>query len=330
VGSPKLGRMSRLVEDETLERIRRALGNGIEAGGLRDDAALVAVPGGGSLVVSVDSVVEGVHVDLALCSPHDVGWKALMGALSDLAAMGAQPLGALVALCVPESAGSGTVTLGVMEGVAEASVRSGCPVVGGDVSSAGTLVVSVTVLGTLGGGAAVPRHGARAGDVILVTGPCGGSAAGLRVLREGAGAGAGANGARAGALAGTLAAAYRRPVARVSDGEVARLAGAGAMIDVSDGLALDLHRLADASDVGFALETVPVAEGATLEEALGGGEDYELVVVIGPGLVEGYEERCAQAGLRPPWRLGRVTEDPEQRTLEGRELAHLGWQHRLG
>jgi thiamine-monophosphate kinase len=144
--------MSRLVEDETLERIRHTLENGIEAGGLRDDAAVLAVPGGGPVVVSVDSVVDGVHVDLALCSPRDVGWKALMGALSDLAAMGARPIGALVALCVPEAAGGGEVTLGVMEGVAEASQASGCPVVGGDVSAAGVLVVSVTVMGTLDGG----------------------------------------------------------------------------------------------------------------------------------------------------------------------------------
>ncbi len=75
---------------------------------------LSKVPGGGSLVVSTDSVVAGVHVDLAICSPADVGWKALMGAVSDLAAMGARPLGALVALCVPDR-GDGDVTLGVME-----------------------------------------------------------------------------------------------------------------------------------------------------------------------------------------------------------------------
>jgi thiamine-monophosphate kinase len=311
--------MSRLVEDETLERIRLALGGGIEAGGLRDDAATVEVPGGGSLVVSVDSVVDGVHVDLDLCSPHDVGWKALMGALSDLAAMGARPVAALVALALPESAGGGAVTLGVMEGVAEASGKSGCPVVGGDVSAAGVLVVAVTVMGTLDGGTAVPRSGARAGDVILVTGPCGGSAAGLRALRAGTGR-----------VEAALAAAYRRPVARLAEGEVARRAGAGAMIDVSDGLALDLHRLADASGVGFSLTSVPVTEGATLEEALGGGEDYELVVVIGPDRVDGYEERCAAAGLRPPQRIGTVTDDPTRRTLGGRELAQLGWQHRLG
>ena len=324
MGSPKLGRMSRLVEDETLERIRHTLENGIEAGGLRDDAAVLAVPGGGPVVVSVDSVVDGVHVDLALCSPRDVGWKALMGALSDLAAMGARPIGALVALCVPEAAGGGEVTLGVMEGVAEASQASGCPVVGGDVSAAGVLVVSVSVMGTLDGGAPVPRSGAAAGDVILLTGPCGGSAAGLRVLRSGAEV------AGLGPVEAALAAAYRRPVARLAEGEAARRVGASAMIDVSDGLALDLHRLADASGVGFILDSVPVAEGATPDDALGGGEDYELVVVIGAGRVDAGERSWAGAGLRPLHRIGVVATDPTQRTLGGRDLAQLGWQHRLG
>jgi thiamine-monophosphate kinase len=324
VGSPKLGRMSRLVEDETLQRIRHALGGGIEAGGLRDDAAAVAVPNGGPVIVSVDSVVDGVHVDLGLCSPHDVGWKALMGALSDLAAMGARPIGALVALCVPEAAGGGEMTLGVMEGVAQASQASGCPVVGGDVSAAGVLVVSVTVMGTVDGGTPVPRSGAAAGDVILVTGPCGGSAAGLRVLRSGAEV-AGLDRVEA-----ALAAAYRRPVARLAEGEAARRVGASAMIDVSDGLALDLHRLADVSGVGFTLDSVPVAEGATVDDALGGGEDYELVVVIGAGLADACARSWAGAGLRPLHRIGVVTADPSERTLRGRDLAQLGWQHRLG
>jgi thiamine-monophosphate kinase len=301
VGSPKLGRTSRLVEDETLERIRHTLEGGIEGGGLRDDAAAVAVPDGGPVIVSVDSVVDGVHVDLALCSPHDVGWKALMGALSDLAAMGARPIGALVALCVPEAAGGGEMTLGVMEGVAEASQASGCPVVGGDVS-----------------------------DVILVTGPCGGSAAGLRVLRSGAGLAGLPEVAGLDPVEAALAAAYRRPVARLAEGEAARRAGASAMIDVSDGLALDLHRLADASGVGFMLDSVPVAEGATPDDALGGGEDYELVVVIGAGRADACARSWAGSGLRPLHRIGVVTGDPTQRTLQGRALAQLGWQHRLG
>ncbi len=166
-----------------LERIRRTLGGGIEQAGLRDDAAVISVPGGGSLVVSTDSVVAGVHVDLAICSPADVGWKALMGAVSDLAAMGARPVGALVALCVPATSGEGDLTLGVMEGVAEASRESGCVVVGGDLSAGDVLTVVVTVMGTLDGGTPVQRAGGQPGDAILVSGPCGGSAAGLRVLR---------------------------------------------------------------------------------------------------------------------------------------------------
>jgi thiamine-monophosphate kinase len=300
-----------------LQRIRHTLGGGIEAPGLRDDAAVVELPGGGPLVVSVDSVVEGVHVDLGLCSPADVGWKALMGALSDLAAMGARPRGALVALCVPESAEGGGLTLGVMQGVAEASRESACPVVGGDLSAGGVLVVAVTVLGTVDGGTAIPRDGARPGDVIFVTGPCGASAAGLRVLR-------------AGVAEGPLAAAYRRPRARLAEGEVARLAGAHAMIDISDGLALDLHRVADASEVGFVVDAVPVADGATLEEALGGGEDYELVVVVSPADVDTYTRRCAEVGLRPPHRIGVVTPDQGERRHGEEELGRLGWQHVVG
>jgi thiamine-monophosphate kinase len=323
VGSPKLGHTPRLVEDEILERIRRTLGGGIEAPGLRDDAALVQVPGGGSLVVSVDSVVDGVHVDLSLCSPPDVGWKALMGSLSDLAAMGARPVGALVALCVPESAGGGELTLSVMEGIAEAARAVGCPVVGGDVSAGATLTVAVTVMGSVGAGQAVGRHGAQIGDVILVTGPCGGSAAGLRVLRAGERAGEEGN-------AADLASAYRRPVARLAEGEAARLAGAHAMIDVSDGLALDLHRLADASAVGFVLDAVPVAPGATLGEALEGGEDYELIVTLAPEQVDGYRKRCADAGVRPPHRLGVVVADRGRRTLGDQELPRSGWQHQVG
>jgi thiamine-monophosphate kinase len=310
-----------------VERIRRTLGGGIEQTGLRDDAAVLEVPGGGSLVVSTDSVVAGIHVDLALCSPADVGWKALMGAVSDLAAMGARPVGALVALCVP--GGEGEVALGLTEGVAEASRASGCPVVGGDLSEAGVLTVVVTVMGTVDGGIAVERAGARPGDTLLITGPCGGSAAGLRVLR--ARLGPHEQGSlKWGSVERALAAAYRRPVARLAEGELARLAGAHAIIDVSDGLALDLHRLADASGVGFALESIPVAEGATLEEALGGGEDYELIVAIDPQELAPYTSRCAAAGLRPPLHIGVTCADPSDRRLGDEELGRLGWQHAVG
>ncbi len=309
--------MTRLAkEDEVLERIRGMLGNGIEAFGLRDDAAVLVVPGGGPLVASVDSVVEGVHFDLSLCSPGDVGWKALMGALSDLAAMGATPVGALVALCVPGGSGEGDTALAVMAGVSEAAAASGCPVVGGDVSEAGELMVAVTVLGTVEsiGPSPVPRSGGRPEDVVLVTGPCGGSAAGLRALRAGSGSGT----------------AYPRPEARLDEGALARRSGVRAMIDVSDGLALDLHRLADASGVGFVLESIPVAEGATLDDALGGGEDYELLLVADEEVSDHLCTEFVAAGLRRPLRLGSLVADPAVRLLRGESLGRLGWQHRVG
>ncbi|HEY6471952.1 MAG TPA: thiamine-phosphate kinase [Acidimicrobiales bacterium] len=315
--------MSFVGEDELLHSIRGRLGNGIELFGLRDDAGVISTPGGESLVVSVDSVVEGVHFDLSFCAPSDVGWKALMQALSDLAAMGAQPLGALVALGVPgdrgaAGAGGGPLALGVTDGLAEASDTSGCPIVGGDVSSAGELVVAVTVLGTVPEGAApVSRSGARPGDAVLVTGACGGSAAGLRELR-------------AGAPSADAGGSYRRPVARLAEGSVAREIGAHAMIDVSDGLALDLHRLADASGVGFELEDVPVAAGATLDEALGGGEDYELVLTVAEGDAGAVAARFDEAGLDAPIRLGRIVEDPDLRALGTSPLERLGWQHIVG
>jgi thiamine-monophosphate kinase len=331
VGSPKPRRFTNLAsEDEIVQSIRGRLGNEFELFGLRDDAGVVRLPGGESLIVSVDSVVEGVHFDLSFCAPSDVGWKALMQALSDLAAMGASPVGALIALGLPgdrdvdvdvgfEVAGSGgELALGVTDGVAEASAASGCPVVGGDVSSAGQLVVAVTVLGTVAdGGAPVSRSGAEPGDVVFVTGPCGGSAAGLRELR-------------AGSPDADARHAYRRPLARLLEGDVARRCGARAIIDVSDGLALDLHRLADASGVGFSLEDVPVASGATFDEALGGGEDYELLVAVGEADVGALEAQFDEAGLREPIRLGRIVADPELRVLGTSPLERLGWQHRIG
>jgi thiamine-monophosphate kinase len=102
------------------------------------------------------------------------------------------------------------------------------------------------------------------------------------------------------------------------------------MIDVSDGLALDLHRLADASGVGFELGDVPVAEWASLEEALGGGEDYELVLTVAPAdedeLMAGFEAD----GLRPPLRMGVTVADATERMFKGAPLPRLGWQHTLG
>lgn len=284
---------------------------------------MVSVPGGkerSSFLFTTDAVVAGVHVDLSLVTLRDVGWKALTVAVSDIAAMGGTPAHALVTL----GAGPGTDLDEIAEGVAEAAQRWQCPVVGGDLTAAAQLVVSVAVTGTLEGpGSAVLRSGARPGDALFVTGPLGASAAGLRILRDPPGADPGLGDADRRALEN----AYRRPLARLAEGRAARHAGATAMMDLSDGLGLDLHRLAAASGVGFVLDEVPVATGATLEEAVGGGEDYELLIATpdAGSLAAGF----AAAGLRPPWRIGTCTPEVGERRLGNETLGASGYQHRF-
>jgi thiamine-monophosphate kinase len=281
-----------------------------------DDSAAVGRPGdGGSpILLATDLVVAGVHVDLELCSLQDMGFKALMVTVSDLAAMGGRADYALVSIAAPE----GTEVDELGEGLAEASLLTECVVVGGDLSCSPSLVVSVAVVGSLRLGhdpGPLRRSGARPGDQLFVTGPLGGSAAGLRVLREGPVEGQDR----------LLADAHRRPVARLAEGEVARLVGASAAVDVSDGLLADCRHLAEASGVGLALSAVPVADGATEAEALSGGEDYELIVATADPerLLGGF----ADANLRPPIPIGVCTADVGTDTLDGGPLPMGGWRH---
>lgn len=235
-----------------------------------DDAAVLD----GGLLLAIDTVVAGVHFG-AQTPLADVGWKALVVNVSDVAAMGGIPGHAVASV-----AGPADLDLDLIyEGMAEASATYGCPVVGGDLTNAPTLVVSVALTGHVEG-PAVLRSGARPGDGIYVTGPLGGAAAGAYVAR---------------------------PQARVTEGTAARLAGATAMIDVSDGLVADLNHVADASGVGYQLEDVPVADGATDEQALHGGEDFELL----------FTGMDLPVGIR----IGTCTADASQR------LPARGWEH---
>jgi thiamine-monophosphate kinase len=240
-----------------------------------------------------------------------------MVTVSDLAAMGAWPDYALVSIAGPP--GTDFDQLG--EGLAAAAGETECVVVGGDLSQSPALVLSTAAFGSLrgtSGAGPLLRAGARPGDQLLVTGPLGGSAAGLRVLR-------GAQGAERAAPG--LASAYRRPVARLLEGEVARQSGATAAIDVSDGLVADSGHLARSSGVGIALDRVPVIGGATRDEALYGGEDYELVLASGdPDRLVG---AFAAAGLRPPIPIGVCTPHVGEATLAGRPLPEGGWRHRF-
>jgi len=297
-------------EFETIERLRRLL-PGPPAGEtwIGDDAAVVVAPIG-AMLLAADVVVAGVHADLSFCGLDDLGWKALSVNVSDIAAMGGTPTHALVAVAGPPD----TDLEALYRGIAEAVDFYGCPVVGGDLSTADQLVVSITVLGDAGSRPPVLRAGALPGDTIFVTGPLGSSAAGLAALQAG----------RADDVP-ELARAHRRPVARVKEGCCARRAGATAMVDISDGLAADLRHLADASGVGLAIDHVPTADGATVQQALGGGEDYELAfTATNPGHVAA---SFAEAGLRQPIPIGRCTSDPTERAFGEGDLPHAGWQH---
>jgi thiamine-monophosphate kinase len=297
-------------ERAAIERIRSRLPGPPEGETwIGDDAAVVAPPPE-SLLLATDLVVAGVHADLDLVGIDDMGWKAMAANVSDLAAMAGRPQHALVAVAGPAA----TDLDGLFDGLAEAARHYRCPVVGGDLANADVLVVSVAVTGTSGGRPAVRRDGAQPGDALFVTGPLGASAAGLELLRSGRDQ-----------VAPELAAAHRRPRARVEEGQAARAGGATAMIDVSDGLALDLDRVAVAAGVGLSITEVPIAEGATMEQALGGGEDYELAFSAPDPDVVAAAFRSAR--LRPPVRIGSCTADLEERRLDGRRLEPTGWLH---
>lgn len=290
-----------------------------------DDAAVLN-PAVGKALFSTDVAVEGVHFDLELGSVFDAGWKVVVANVSDIAAMGGVPAHAVVGVAAPP----GTDLGGLFDGVRAAADEYGVALVGGDLSSAPRLFLSVAILGDSGELAPVLRSGARPGDELWCTGPLGASAAGLAWLqarRQGAAATAAGAAGAATAAAEVLAQAYLHPIARPSEGRVAAELGATAMIDVSDGLSSDVSHIASESGVGIELDEVPVAPGATEQQALGGGEDYELVFAAPPGarVVEAFTE----AGLRAPIRIGHCVVEPVTRALRGETLAITGWEHDL-
>ncbi len=297
-------------ELRAIERLRRLLPAAPEGQiWIGDDAAVVTTPGT-QMVLTADAVVAGVHADLSLVGLDDLGWKAMAVSVSDVAAMGGSPSHALVVVTGPPDTDLDLL----YHGIVEAAAAFACPVVGGDLTGGDQLVVSVFVTGTVDGPGPVLRSGAGGGDSIYVTGPLGSSAAGLRLLQ-------------AGSVSDDhpCAVAHRRPQARVVEGQVARMAGATSLIDVSDGLAGDIGHLAGASGVGMVVEHVPVAEGASLEEALGGGEDYELVFTASQR--SPLQAAFAEAGLREPIHIGRCTPDAGTLRLGDEPLPRVGWEH---
>jgi thiamine-monophosphate kinase len=270
-----------LPEDELVGLLAQVAGTSAELlVGIGDDAAVLE----GGLVVCTDALVDGVHFRSDAMAAREIGLRAAAANLSDLAAMGARPLVLLAAIGLPDEYED-------VQELAAGIAGHGVPLAGGDLTRAPVLTVAVTAVGR----AARPvlRSGGRPGDRLVVSGPLGAQAA----------------------------SGYTLPVTpRLAEG--AELAGvAHAMIDLSDGLAADVRRLAAASGTGALVELarLPLAPGATLEQAAAGGEDYELLAAVPP-----------DAAL-PVWatEIGALTEGPEVRLVDadGTERDLVGYDH---
>ncbi|HEX2058316.1 MAG TPA: thiamine-phosphate kinase [Actinomycetota bacterium] len=286
-----------------------------------DDAALVTLPTAAALVTT-DVLVEGQDFDLSYCEGGDVGWKALAVNVSDLAAMAGRPTHGVATLALPPDTPVILVDE-IARGLAAAARRWDVAVVGGDVSAASEISLGVTLLGVPATKRVVTRRGARPGDLVCVTGSIGGSWGGLHLLRSGRGD-----------AAADLVERHLRPQARVDEGRRLSDVGATAMIDVSDGLAVDLTRLMRASGTGCVVDPAAVPldpglralglrEDELVRGAILGGEDFELLATL-----PSYADLVAEVTV-----VGEVTQDQSLRfgeiDLEDLGREH-GWDHLRG
>jgi thiamine-monophosphate kinase len=286
--------------------------------GIGDDAALIDPPAGHQLAICTDTLVAGRHF-APDAAGFDIGWKSLAVNLSDLAAMGAKPQSALLALTLPEADASWLKAFS--EGFFALAEAHGVALIGGD-TTRGPLSITVTAIGMVPSGRALRRDGARVGDMVCVTGTLGDAAAALSGIDSVA-----------------MAMRLHRPEPRVAAGALLR-EHASAAIDVSDGLLADLGHVCAASNVGADLrdDLLPASEallaavpdaGIRLRHQLG-GDDYELCLCLPPDNVTAAIEALAAVGV-PLHVIGRVAAEPgvRLRTADGTLMpqAHSGYKH---
>ncbi|MDQ2800945.1 MAG: thiamine-phosphate kinase [Armatimonadota bacterium] len=300
-----------------------------------DDAAVLEVPADRQAVVTTDLLIEGVHFRRDWSDPYSIGWKAAAVNLSDIAAMGADPTFGFVSLALPpDETVEGLERL--YDGFCDCLNRYGARLAGGDTNrTPGGLMINVTQMGTVPRGQALIRAGAKVGDILLVTGTLGDSAAGLALLSQ---LGAG----QAEKAGQSLVQTHRRPQPRVVAARAARETGlVHAAMDISDGLAADSQKLCAASGVGARIDaaSLPLSEAlnaaaeelglSALDLALDGGEDFELLLAVAPNDVAAVQSAVAATGtsltaigeiVRTGFRI--LAPDGAELPLERR-----GWDH---
>ncbi len=304
------------------------------AEGLRNDGAYFTPGAGLGTVVTADAMVAGIHF-LPDDPPETLGRKLLRVNLSDLAAMGARPLGYLLVVALPEGIGEAWISA-FAAGLALDQAEFGVDLLGGDtVSTPGPLTLSLTAFGEAAPGRILSRSGARAGDEVFVSGTIGDGMLGLKALR--------------GDLMdlsqpdrAALAKRYRLPVPRVALGQALNESGmATAALDVSDGLVADMGHICEASGLAASLHAPAVPHSAAGARALDadaslgpriltGGDDYELLFTVAPDQATAVESLAQELGLRLT-RIGRMSAGQGVRVLDGEgeeiPLSSKGWAH---
>ncbi|MCC6362243.1 MAG: thiamine-phosphate kinase [Bryobacterales bacterium] len=290
-----------------VERIRRSAGRSRQLSlGIGDDCAIYTPVAGEELLFTTDLLIEDVHFQRETHVAADVGYKTLARGLSDIAAMGGAPKFCLVSLALAEWTDERWVD-GFYKGLLELARGTKTALAGGDLARAGKVMADVVVCGSAPAGTALRRSGAKPGDGIYVSGALGGSALGLESRK------------------GKAWKKHLRPEPRLKVGAALRARwGATSCMDLSDGLSIDLHRLCVESRVSAELDgDLPVFPGATVAQALHGGEDYELLFT----LPAGGKAPGSIAGV-PLTRIGRVRRGHAGRIrIEGFELQPLGYDH---
>jgi thiamine-monophosphate kinase len=309
-----------VTEDQLVAAIRELSGASADRRiliGIGDDAAVWQPSRSHRSVISSDMLVEGVHFRRDMMPLEDAGWRAMAANLSDLAAMGARPVLATVALGVPVESAENDV-IAIYRGIAACAQQYAIAIAGGDLSRSDTITIAMTVVGEVRPSNLKLRSAGHAGDVLALTGELGAARAGL--LGEHSGFDA-----------------FRRPRPRLAEGRfLAASANVTAMMDCSDGLSTDLQRLCAASECGALLESVPVASAARAAAqrsdedaetfALRGGEDFELLVAVRSRAFGYLASRFEKRFGRPLFRIGTLRTEASIQ-WRGENLASRGWDH---